>query len=153
MSVSKLSVEERHKMIAEAAYFRAQGRGFDGRDAVADWIEAESEINARLRQIEHNALLDRLRERLAAAAENLRTLRGKVSRKKAEARAEWQKDLEKLAQSRAVLEHKLDELGARGQQASRKLREQAEEIAAELSRKISELGDRLSARRRSPAKD
>lgn len=153
MSVSKLSAEERQKMVAEAAYFRAQGRGFDGGDAVADWVGAESEINARLHQMEHNALLDRLRERLAAAAENLRTLRGKISRKKVEARAEWQKDLEKLAQSREALKHTLDELGERGQQASRKLREQAEEIAAEMSGKISELGARVSARRRGRAKD
>ncbi|MDN5871888.1 MAG: DUF2934 domain-containing protein [Nitrococcus sp.] len=79
MSVGQLSAEERQKMIAEAAYFRAQRRGVDGGDAVADWVEAESEINARLRKMEHSALIERLRERLAVAGENLRALRGKVS--------------------------------------------------------------------------
>ncbi|MEX2125274.1 MAG: DUF2934 domain-containing protein [Woeseia sp.] len=152
MSVTKLSAEERQKMVAEAAYFRAQGRGFDGGDAIADWVEAESEVNARLRQMEHNASLERLQEQFAAAAENLKSLRRKVARKRVEARAEWQKELEKLAESRDGFEHKLDELRERGQQASRKLREQAEEIAEEISGKISELGDRLSARRRGPRK-
>jgi hypothetical protein len=35
-------------MIAEAAYFRAQRRGFRGGDPDRDWIEAEVEIDALL---------------------------------------------------------------------------------------------------------
>jgi hypothetical protein len=37
-------------MIAEAAYYLAQKRGFSGGDPVSDWIAAESEINTRLGQ-------------------------------------------------------------------------------------------------------
>ena len=33
-----------HKMIAEAAYFRAQKRNFEGGDSTQDWLEAEKEI-------------------------------------------------------------------------------------------------------------
>ena len=40
--------KQRLLMIAEAAYFRAERRGFQGGDPVADWLEAEAEINARL---------------------------------------------------------------------------------------------------------
>ena len=40
--------EERRRMIAEAAYFRAQRRGFAGGNQVRDWIEAEAEIDALL---------------------------------------------------------------------------------------------------------
>ena len=41
---------ERHRMIETAAYYRAQKRGFSGGDPVADWLEAEREIEALLQQ-------------------------------------------------------------------------------------------------------
>jgi hypothetical protein len=43
--LSSLPLEERQRMIAEAAYFRAQARGFQGGDPVDDWLTAEAEIN------------------------------------------------------------------------------------------------------------
>lgn len=45
-----ISPEERSRLIAEAAYFRAQRRGFDGGEeqALQDWIEAEAEIDRAL---------------------------------------------------------------------------------------------------------
>lgn len=36
----------RHRMIAEAAYFKAESRGFCGDRALDDWLDAECEINA-----------------------------------------------------------------------------------------------------------
>jgi hypothetical protein len=39
---------ERRQRIAEAAYFRAERRGFKGGDPVADWIDAEHEVDALL---------------------------------------------------------------------------------------------------------
>lgn len=41
----KITPELRRRMIEEAAYFRAEHRGFQGDHAVQDWLEAESEIN------------------------------------------------------------------------------------------------------------
>jgi len=43
-----LTAEARWRMIAEAAYFKAQRRGFTGGDAQRDWAEAEAEIDAWL---------------------------------------------------------------------------------------------------------
>src|SRR5687768_16946928 len=40
--------EERYRLIAEAAYLRAETRGFRGGDPVVDWLEAEMEVNRRL---------------------------------------------------------------------------------------------------------
>jgi hypothetical protein len=37
---------ERHRKISQAAYLRAQRRGFEGGDPMQDWLEAESEVNA-----------------------------------------------------------------------------------------------------------
>jgi Protein of unknown function (DUF2934) len=37
--------EERHHMIAEAAYFRAEHRIFQGANLEQDWLESEVEID------------------------------------------------------------------------------------------------------------
>ena len=40
--------EERRRMIAESAYYRAESRGFHGDQTDQDWLEAESEIDQML---------------------------------------------------------------------------------------------------------
>ena len=40
----------REEMIAEAAYFRAARRNFDGDDCLGDWLQAEQEIDELLRR-------------------------------------------------------------------------------------------------------
>lgn len=42
------SPEERHRMIAEQAYLRAERRGFQGGDMVDDWLAAEAEVDHML---------------------------------------------------------------------------------------------------------
>jgi len=44
---SRISPEERQRMIEEAAYYRAEQRGFNGGNEMQDWLEAESEINSK----------------------------------------------------------------------------------------------------------
>jgi hypothetical protein len=43
-----LEPQERYRMIAEAAYFRAESRGFSNGSAEQDWLEAEAEVDRRL---------------------------------------------------------------------------------------------------------
>ena len=43
-----VSEQERRRMIAEAAYYRAEKRGFSGGSSLDDWIAAEIEVDARL---------------------------------------------------------------------------------------------------------
>ena len=43
-----ITAEMRHQMIAEAAFFISQQHGFQSDDAMADWLKAEAEIDARL---------------------------------------------------------------------------------------------------------
>ena len=43
-----ISREQRQAMVAEAAYFMAERRGFVGGDPEQDWREAEAEIDALL---------------------------------------------------------------------------------------------------------
>jgi hypothetical protein len=37
-------------MISESAYLRAERRGFQGGDPVADWLESEKEVDRMLSQ-------------------------------------------------------------------------------------------------------
>jgi hypothetical protein len=43
-----LSVEAWHALVAEAAYLRAERRGFIGGSPEQDWLEAEQELRRRL---------------------------------------------------------------------------------------------------------
>lgn len=47
---SPVTAEERYRMIAEAAYFRAEKRGFLGGDVAGDWLQAEAEIDQMLNE-------------------------------------------------------------------------------------------------------
>lgn len=40
--------EDRHNMIATAAYYRAERRGFNAGCETEDWLEAEAEIDSML---------------------------------------------------------------------------------------------------------
>lgn len=41
-----ISAEERHRLIAETAFLKAERRGFKGGDPVEDWLEAEKEVDS-----------------------------------------------------------------------------------------------------------
>jgi hypothetical protein len=43
-------VLDREQMISEAAYFRAEQRGFKAGDPMFDWLDAEAEIDAVLKK-------------------------------------------------------------------------------------------------------
>jgi Protein of unknown function (DUF2934) len=52
----QIGPEERARLIAEAAYFRAKQRSFKGGDPVEDWLAAEREIDAKYSCAEHSRL-------------------------------------------------------------------------------------------------
>jgi hypothetical protein len=140
----KVTSVERQRMIAEAAYYKAERRGFAGGDALRDWYEAEVEIDARLRALEDGQLVERIEEVLQSAAKRLAAARRKVARLKSDARGEWERDLERLAVLRDTLKPKLVELKEHGERAGRKVREQAENMRDELA----ELVQRLESKAR-----
>ena len=47
-STEAVNPDERHRMIALAAYYRAEQRGFVNGDPVQDWLLAEAEVMTRL---------------------------------------------------------------------------------------------------------
>jgi len=52
------SNEQKRQMIAEAAYYRAQKRGFANSDPVQDWLAAEAEIDEHLEKLRDRELQD-----------------------------------------------------------------------------------------------
>ncbi len=53
------SAEERYKRIAEAAYRRAEGRGFTPGGEIEDWLAAETEIDAEVASARTEVINDR----------------------------------------------------------------------------------------------
>jgi hypothetical protein len=45
---AEMSAEERHRQIADAAYYRAMRRGFHGGSDLEDWLASEAEIDKLL---------------------------------------------------------------------------------------------------------
>jgi len=145
VSGHKVSSTQRRQMIEEAAYFRAERRGFAGGNPKEDWLEAEAEVDARLRRIEDEQFFDRVEEGLAAATKRLAALKRKIAGLSADARKEWQRDMERLASLRDELRPKVAKLRKEGERAGRRARAQAETLRHELA----ELLERLNAKRRS----
>jgi hypothetical protein len=52
---AEFSAEEWHDMVATAAYFRAQARGFEGGSAEEDWYEAEAQLREQFARAEDEA--------------------------------------------------------------------------------------------------
>jgi DNA anti-recombination protein RmuC len=132
-------------MIADAAYFRAERRGFNGADPVPDWLEAEAEVDAQLRAMGSKRLLEELDERLAVANGRLRAFKKRLSGMKADVREEWAQDVEKLAKLRDKFQKRLEEIREQGEHASEKAKVQADKIWHEISDVI----ERVSSRRKS----
>ena len=49
--VTGLTAHERHALVAQAAYFRAEARGFAAGGELEDWLNAEAEIAAQLANV------------------------------------------------------------------------------------------------------
>lgn len=132
-----VSKEQRRRMIADAAYFRAERRGFVGGDPVADWLEAEAEIDASLRGRGSRRgglrALGTLDERLATANERLETLRAKLAAVQSDAAEEWREDVERLARLREELRRRIGEVRERGARVSEEAEQRAEQIWNEIS--------------------
>jgi Protein of unknown function (DUF2934) len=150
----KVSMGQRRQMIAEAAYFLAEKRGFDGGDPAEDWYAAEGAVDARLRELEAQHVLGALDEALSGATRRLAALKRRLSGVSLEARTELQKDADRLGELRDTLKLRLGELKERGERAGRRLREEGQALAVELRELLQKPAPRRkpSARKRASRK-
>jgi hypothetical protein len=134
--------EERHRMIAETAYFLAQERGFTGGDPVSDWIEAERRVDRQLFTFATARLVERLESGVATAAKNLSSVKRRVSTLAAGARTELDADVERLDALKLLLRTKLDELKDCSEEVSQKALHQAESMWNEFSETLKRVAAR-----------
>ncbi len=139
-TVRGMSDGQRQQMIAEAAYYRAEGRGFTDGDPFLDWLDAEREIDALLNVPKAERWVKQLESQLSSGRERLTTLRAKIAGKGKTARAELKKDLEKLDEKLDRFEAKLKDLRERGEKVTQRARQQAEKAWDEISELTHRLG-------------
>ncbi len=121
--------KNQQEMIAVAAYYRAERRGFQEGDPVADWLEAEVEID-QMFPVEpgqgmsaKQSLQQKLEAQLEEWDEKLKEVKSKTKESTAKTRAEVEKQLHSVAAKRAVAEEKLAELRKRSEYAWEDLRD------------------------------
>ncbi|CAG0980654.1 hypothetical protein BURK2_01821 [Burkholderiales bacterium] len=143
--------EQRHFMIAEAAYYRAECRGFQCGDPVADWLEAEVEIETMLRgasepgkeKTAKEAFQEKLETQLREWDKKIDSLKGKAKKAKADLRHDIEAQLEALWAKRAAAQDKLQELRQSGDSALEDLKEGAEKNWDEMRKAIDSIAARF----------
>jgi hypothetical protein len=135
--------EQRRERIAVAAYLRAERRGFKDGDPIADWLEAEAEVDGELAGSD---ALTRLEQRIAFANRELGALKARVSEIKNEARVKLAQDLTKLTKLCDGFEGKVELLRRQGEHAGEKAKHQAEKAWQQVSHAL----ERIAAHEREP---
>lgn len=145
--------EERYQMIAEAAYFRAESRGFVMGDAAQDWLEAEAEIDRMLQQTPaqdkgpqmtpKQDFQRKLEAQLKEWDAKLDELKTKALEAKAEIRADYEKQLEILAGKRTAAQAKMQELRLRTEDAWEDLKSGTEKAWDEMRKALDQIASRF----------
>lgn len=140
-------------MIATAAYYRAQRRGFRDGDPDTDWLEAEAEIDRMFEQslgsaeptqtAAKQAFLDRLETELREFDAKLKTLAGKARGAKKAVRTRYENQIGALAEQRAAADQKLRELKDRSGAAWEDLKGGAEKLWQELRQTVEQMASRF----------
>jgi len=146
MNATDQSPRQRHHMIEEAAYFRAQHRGFEGGDPLADWLEAEAEIDRLLEgggQTPSRSLAEQVAARLREWDGEFARLTVKGREVKAGVRAELERELERLKPLRTSAAAALEDLRERGDQAVGDLHKLSDKVRTDLSDALESLAKRL----------
>lgn len=134
-----VSSEQRYRMIAEAAYLRAEKRGFVGGDVADDWLKAEAEIDRILSPetgdegtTTKQAFQQKLEMQLKEWDAEFEKLKVKAKQAKTEIRADIEKQIENLAEKRAAAHEKILELRHRTEDTWVDLKAGAEKIWKEM---------------------
>jgi hypothetical protein len=126
-------------MIATAAYLRAERRGFASGDPVADWLEAEAEVDAEMAR---RAGLTAHEGQLAVASEKIADLEAALAGLKADARRRVARDIARLAKLKDELESVIEGVRRHGEQAGEEAKQRVQRAREKLARAL----ERVSAR-------
>ena len=152
-SDTQVTPEQRYLMVAEAAYFHAERRGFVGGDSGLDWREAEAEIDRLLQSTwppggesqasAKEAFQQRLEAQLQEWDTRLDELKAKVRDAGSELRADYEKQLETLAAKRDALQTKALELRKRTEDAWEDLKSGTEKAWDDMRETLNRIGSRF----------
>jgi len=145
--VSGAAAQRRQAMIREAAYFRAERRGFVGGDPVGDWLAAEAEIDRRLAEEAKEGgggagPIEQFEAQLAALDQEMRRLLGKAREAGSDIRTEIESELEKLRPLRSNAEERLTELREQSTQAWDEMKKGVHSARHELNTVLSSIARR-----------
>lgn len=154
MSLQKsgsVTVDRRLKMIAEAAYYRAERRGFQNGDAISDWLEAEAEIDRLINRGEtgfnqsdiKRTYQQALEAQLEEWDEKLEEVTAAAKKAGAKLRKEMDSQLAGLNEQRAAARTQLAQLREQGEETWQDLRQNADRLWDDLRGSLDEIVSRL----------
>lgn len=139
---TRISSKTRRRMIAEAAYLRAESHGFAG-DPESYWLEAEMEIDRELLHPQSRQTFQKeLEEEVEQWDARIDELKGRAVHAGQEIRAEFEKQIGLLSDRRDMAGAKLDELRRQTEGAWEELKDGAEKTWGEMREAL----DRISSR-------
>lgn len=148
-----LTPEQRYQMIAQAAYYRAERRGFIIGDTTQDWLDAEVEIDRILQQQlgqgetlqgkAKQAFQQKIEAQLKDWDAKLDELKAKARETKTELRADYEKQLQMLSEKRATAQAKLQELRLRTEDAWEDLKGGTERAWDEMRKALDQIAARF----------
>ena len=158
---SDVTADRRLMMIAEAAYYRAERRGFRNGDAVSDWLEAEAEIDRLLNRGEEGlgppetkrSYQEALEAQLEEWDEKLDEVTAAAKKAGAKLRKEVDYQLAGLAEQRAAARTQLAQLREHGEETWQDLRQNADRLWDDLRGSLDEIVKRLRVRAKRDNKD
>jgi Protein of unknown function (DUF2934) len=158
---SDVTADQRLSMIAEAAYFRAEHRGFLSGDPMTDWIEAEAEIDCLLNSsaggIHESETKRSYQKMLEAQLEewDKKLEEVTVAAKKAgtKLRSELDSRLAELTEQRAAAQTQLAQLREYGGETWHELRQNADRLWDDLRDSLDEIMARLRVSTKRESKD
>lgn len=148
---SDVTTDQRLSMIAEAAYFRAEHRGFRSGDPITDWIEAEAEIDYLLNsgtggihesetKRSYQKMLETQLDEWDKKLEEVTVAAKKAGTK---LRSELDSRLAELTEQRAAARTQLAQLREYGGEAWHELRQNADRLWDDLRDSLDEIMARL----------
>lgn len=148
---SNVTADQRSRMIAKAAYFRAERRGFQNGDAATDWIEAEAEIDYLLNAGEggfgqsdtKRSYQEMFEAQLEDWDKKLEEVTIAAKKAGTKLRNELDSRLVDLTEQRAAARTQLAQLREHGEETWQDLRENADGLWEDLRGSLNEMMSRL----------
>ena len=142
-------------MIADAAYFRAEKRGFSTGDTAQDWLDAEAEIDRALQTPDSKSKALPITAKQALAFQKkletqvkkwdveLASLKTKAQKAKTGIKADYEKQIEMLAEKRDIVQAKMQELGVLAGDAWIDVKGSTEKIWEEMQKTLEHIAARF----------